>query len=576
MKAFLIKHWGSLLLIAVMGVCVLLMELFCLPANDELYYGSGGIQQGILQGRGNPEWKDFSHIDSLGGVVRQQWTDYTTDSNGRVWIHAVVAAISGARLNWVFDLVSAGFWLFLAYLLMREGGFRHPTVRTYLLTLSLAWWFLWYAEPCMKNAAFAVNYLWMASFAIGMMVLWRRLRHSWWLVPIAFFFGWSQESFSAPMVVALAGGILLRAINREKEVFSPQRIVAWVAMIVGLFLLVNGCGGRGVDKGLVEWVQQGARGIVWVALSSTLSLWPLVAALALCWIVWCWRRKFWSLFLRAPEWWCYLLASAGVACLSMAMCKDSGVRLLYATLLAAVILIIRERNAFPRPKGWMVCVAIGVTVTWMLCVTIVQACIAFTESTMLHLYQASSDGITKVAVIPRGPFITSTYSISKSAPGAQAIEMGKTVYPHILTPWLYETLYKGGWERFIAEAQEIIPGSGLYVPPGHTRCVVKRGKGVLTEVQCEQVRAYFKSKQTPSGIPGLILAHIAPAVPSMDAEFYMPTSCEQLSLVDGTVVTLLSIQTLAEWNQLPHWCTSEHVESPDETSTTNTPLADNQ
>ena len=568
MKAFLIKHWGSLLLIAVMGICVLLMEIFCLPANDELYYGSGGIRQGLLQVNGDPGWKDFSHINSLAGVVRQQVTDYTTDSNGRVWIHAVVAAISGARLNWVFDLVSAGFRLLLAYLLMREGGLRRPNVRTYLFILSLAWWFLWYAEPCMKNAAFAVNYLWMASFAIGMMVLWRRLRHSWWLVPIAFFFGWSQESFSAPMVVALASGMFLRAINREKDVFSPQRIVAWVAMIVGLLLLVNGCGGHGVDKGLVEWVQQGARGFVWVALSSALSLWPLVAALALCWIVWYWRRQLWSLFLHAPEWWCYLFVSVGVACLAMGLRKDMGVRLLYATLLAATILIIRERNAFPRLKEWMGRGVIGITVVWMLCVTAVQACIAFTESSMLRLYQASPDGITKVVAIPRGPFITSTYSISTSAPGAQAIEMGKPVFPHILTPWLYNTLYNGGWERFIAEAQEIVPGSGLYLPPGHTRCVVKRGEGVLTEAQCEQVRAYFKSKQKPSGIPGLILAHFAPAFPPMDAEFYMPTPCERLALADGTVVTLLSIPTLAEWNLLPHWCTSEQAKLPDGTSTT--------
>lgn len=370
------------------------------------------------------------------------------------------------------------------------------------------------------------------------------------------------------MVVALASGMFLRAINREKDVFSPQRIVAWVAMIVGLLLLVNGCGGHGVDKGLVEWVQQGARGFVWVALSSALSLWPLVAALALCWIVWYWRRQLWSLFLHAPEWWCYLFVSVGVACLAMGLRKDMGVRLLYATLLAATILIIRERNAFPRLKEWMGRGVIGITVVWMLCVTAVQACIAFTESSMLRLYQASPDGITKVVAIPRGPFITSTYSISTSAPGAQAIEMGKPVFPHILTPWLYNTLYNGGWERFIAEAQEIVPGSGLYLPPGHTRCVVKRGEGVLTEAQCEQVRAYFKSKQKPSGIPGLILAHFAPAFPPMDAEFYMPTPCERLALADGTVVTLLSIPTLAEWNLLPHWCTSEQAKLPDGTSTT--------
>ena len=105
MKAVLGRLWPWLAL-AVMAVCVLACNVFCVPAHDELSYAFAG-QCTPLEG-------DCPRVSSLGDIVRQQWGDYLRGTNGRVFVHGVVAAFAvGLSLRWMVPLLRpTRRWLF--------------------------------------------------------------------------------------------------------------------------------------------------------------------------------------------------------------------------------------------------------------------------------------------------------------------------------------------------------------------------------------------------------------------------------------------------------------------------------
>lgn len=540
---------------AIMGLCIFLTELFCLPANDEVMYAYGGMTQGCEWMKEESTWKEYSRVSSVADIVHQQYVDYTSGSNGRIWLHTVVATLSGFGFYWLFDLLSMAAWLLLAWLLLREGGIRGRTPWNYLCVLSLAWWFLWYAEPCLMNAAFAVNYLWMACMTIGMMALWRRFKASWWLLPIAFIFGWSQETFSAPMVAALLGGATVRSLTTKRVAITRIQGVALILMVVGLLFMLRGSTVRGTGTSPLGWIEGGIQGVWWVSVSSLFTIWPFIAMLLVAWIVWVSRKSLWTLISRSPEWWCYLCAAGAVACMTMGSLKATSMRFLYSAMVAAMVLILRERHCFKKPPRWMFGCGIAVTVAWMVVAMVIQIRIGLQDKEMLRLYRESMDGVTKESSIAVGPMVSSTYTICHSALGFWEFVYDKEHEPILLSPFLYDELYKGSWERFVASAQEIAPGSGLYAPPNTRQIVVARGNFVASDEQQHILEAYFKGNCYPTGIRGLFAAHINRAFPSDDACLSLPTPRLCLTIADGTTVTLLSIPTLWSFHSTPDWRT---------------------
>lgn len=214
--------WAAL---ALMVACVLALNLFNLPAHDGLAYA-------FFKGE---------RIASLGDVVRQQVAAYH-DSNGRVFVHGVVACFAGFRLYLLFDLVNTAVWFLLVWLLLREGRVRRGAWG-FLLGGAVVWWFFWYAQSCAINAAFAVNYLWVATATLAAMMAWRRAR--WWMLPLFFLYGWSQETYVLPMLAALAGGVCIRSLAGRRLAVTAPQAVAWALMAVGAAFLCLGPGSLG-------------------------------------------------------------------------------------------------------------------------------------------------------------------------------------------------------------------------------------------------------------------------------------------------------------------------------------------
>ena len=76
MKAFWGRNKWPLLGLSLMVVCVLLCNLFCIPAHDELSYA--------FAGQNTPKVGECARVASVGDIVRQQIRDYCQGTNGRV------------------------------------------------------------------------------------------------------------------------------------------------------------------------------------------------------------------------------------------------------------------------------------------------------------------------------------------------------------------------------------------------------------------------------------------------------------------------------------------------------------
>lgn len=544
------SRWAWTLFLT-MGVVVCLINFFALPWGDELFYAFGGMTQCVQV---EPE-ATYPRIATLADIVRQQYVDYTNGVNGRVWLHAIVAFFSGFKLYWLFDILNSAMWFLLGWLLLREGHIQKGSLWNYLFVLSASWWFLWYADTCSMCSAFAVNYLWMACATIVMMALWRRWSNRWWLVPVAFFYGWGQETFTAPMIAALFLGCAIRSVATRRVAITWQQAIAWLAMVVGFLCLLNGSLLRTAEKSSDGWIAGLLEGSVRVGVLSVLHIWPVVLALMVAWILWRSRKTLWALISRSPEWWSYLFVAGGLACMTMNSMSPTP-RLMYAALLAGVLIILLERKSFyrlgiPLRKGVVV-----ITTAWMVYVAGMQVWLGFAGLEMLRFYRADPAGITCFPAIPMGPTVYSAYSLPSGSMGTFQFEFEKGAPPTILTPRLYETLYQGGWERFVAEAQELAPGSGLYAVPETTQVIVMRGDAPITDEQQQLLENFFRPTRFPTGVMGFILVRLRPIAPPEDQYVQLNSTRQTLALTDGNVVTLFSLPHLGSFQPLPDWRTS--------------------
>ena len=524
MKYTWVRYWPWALL-ALMAVCIFAMNVWCIPAHDELSYAFTR----------NPDIPS-SRIGSLSDIVRQQYWDYL-HYNCRVLIHSVVTFFSAFRLYTLFDALNTGMWFLLAWLVLRES---HVTLKkdgkTLFFGACVVWWFLWYAETCCMNAAFAVNYLWTACVTVVMMALWRHLTH-WWMVPLAFLYGWSQETFVLPMLVALAGGAFLRSINERRLVFTSKQAVAWILMLAGACFLCFGPGSFTRAQGVMG---SGADFLLITCVKSTASLLLLGAPVllfgALLWVVWRNRKGLWPMLLRSPEWWCGAAASYGFVCLV----GGSGVivRLSMMLLLSVLILVLRERSVF-RIGNKTQALFFTITLLWMMSATAYQAVIGEDLCQSLRIYRSDPQGITVRKAYSPGIFFCTIYNgIFNRGHGVRfQRELSYPCAPAFFTPWLYDSLYRHP-SLFFAEAKELT-GSGLFVASCEPKAVVMRGHRPLTPNQRDTLVHYFSTlRDNPVGWERLLPGRLRLMFPKPDFHLLTPEDEFRFMASDGQPYTL--------------------------------------
>jgi len=326
---FLVSALGVLAVFA----GVLLMNVYCIPAQDELAYG--------FAGQSTPMAGEVARIATLGDVVRLQLHDYTHGGNGRILVHGVVTLFALLHRPLVFDIVNALVWMAFVLVLMRAGGVT-LSLPNYLRTFLAAFALLWYAQSCSLNSAFAVNYLWMALLTLAMMHLWLARPSAWW-APVFFLYGWTQETFVLPFLFA-AGVECVLSLKFKVSGFGSKtpmshvkcQAVNLVALALGAAGLVLGPGARG--RAGAEYASSfwdTVLGMLAVVPSALLYVAPAILAGLLLLAVR--RTSFRRVFGETPFLSLYLLAAVLMCC---ALPHNFSPRLLMPASLAAFVIIL--------------------------------------------------------------------------------------------------------------------------------------------------------------------------------------------------------------------------------------------
>lgn len=519
-----LRFWPWAIL-GLMAVCVFVMNVWCVPSQDELAYAFTGMAKPIIE--------PVKRISSFPDVVAQQLRDYTTSGgNGRVLLHGVVAMFAGFRLYTLFDALNTVMWFLLVWLVLREGRSSERGGRIFVMGATVCWWTLWYAETCSTNAAYAVNYLWTAVATVAMMALWRHPRG--WLVPLAFVYGWTQEAFVLPLLVALAGGVVVRSLAMRRLTLSTKQAMMWGLILAGSCFLCFGPAARARAGGLLK-VEPLALMVRLVKAQADVVLYPTVVVLgvALVWIVWRRRRALGTFFMEEVEWWIYTVAAYGL----YTICQvEGGIRLLFPCLLGCTVLVIRNREAFRVPVAVGGFVA-GGTLCWMIGAAFTQVRVGQDIAQMCAHYATDPQGITWRPARNLFPFLFSCDIGPHSRDNLQRFqwEVGRQSPPMaVLSPELYAVL-RHEPERFF-DAATPIDGTAFSVRPEWSlRLAARMGDGGRSDFCPTSVKSQREF------MPGRFRLTL---FPSKDCFVSLPSDSFTFVATDGAKCTLKDMEVI--------------------------------
>ena len=515
------RYWFVLVLFV---GAVLAINYWCLPAHDELGY--------TFQGECTPIAGEAHHVQNLMDVVRIQIADYQHGPNGRVFLHGLVCLFSGWELYTLFDFINTGMWFLFVWLLLREGGVKVRSIRTYVIGTSVCFLFLWHVKVCCYNAAFAVNYLWSACITVGFLNLWRRCG-GWWMVPVCFLYGWWMEVFSMPMIAALGCCALIGWVRTKRFPWTVARCVSMAAMILGG---LGCCGSHFVSGRAAETGGQGLPqlivGIGKAYFNLAFGIWPAVLIIAVLLIMWRSWRCILALYDDAPEWWMYFLFGFGVYFLL----GKEGMRLGCPMFMAGTILLIRNRFLFVRLRRLDGALVWGIAF-WMVVGAVIQYRIGDALAEMERVYAADPQGITYRRAIAQGPWgsTVSPHMFNRWHRALYKHKYRHACEPAVLSPHLYQTLYQNP-SAFFAAAEPI--GDGIYRDPVERGYVVQRGDAPLSASEQMRVRAWLGSVGKPSGWRKCLPGRLGIMFPASDFYVALPQSRFVFTAKDGNVYTL--------------------------------------
>lgn len=509
-------------MLALFFVFAVLLNVFSIPAGDELANAFGGQSTTI-----HAEWP---RISSLMDIVRQQYADYM-NATGRVFVHGITAFFSGFRLNYVFDVLNSLLWFLFVFLLMREARIK-LTVRRFACGCMFVFVFWWYSETVHGDIDIATDYILMAVFSLVIMDLWRNPR-GWWSLPVAFVFGWGQETYSLPMLCALLCSAAMRSIKERRFAVTAKQIGFISAMAAGVTMLVMSPGiraraGSSLDFSPVYFILAVAK---WGA-GLVLAVWPALIFLMLAGLLWKNRRRIFAYLYEDLEWWLFFGASLG---LSAVACKSGLYRICSGWIVAGLVLFLKDhKSEFLDAKGVRVFsfAALG----WMAIATAIQVEYGLQNYRMLKIYKADPQGVTWRETIPSAFWdnIVSAGIYNHFHLNIFRLDCDKDVCPIILSRYFYMALYENPAEFF---AKSIKDGE-VYIDPKAEGIAVKIGKVRFSEEEKARLSARLKPKGWRRCLPG----RLRTMFPS-DAEYVnlpTPSKDQQISFVakDGNWYTI--------------------------------------
>ena len=466
-------------MILLLFACVLLMNVFCVPSHDELSYA--------YKGQTTPLVGECERIDSIGDIVRQEAYEYVhAMGGGRIFIHSLVAAFSGFRLYHVFDLMNSLVWMLLIVLIMKEGGVR-LTARRFIITFGIVFVFWWHAENSCMNAAFAINYLWMACVTILIMQLWRRIG-TWLLIPVAFFFGWGQEAFSLPMFGTLSAAAFLQTVRQRRYSLSAKQTVFLLIMLIGALGLVLSPGIRNRAEGNMQFsIGAFVMSLAKWGADLVLAVWPIVLLVCIVWILIRIRHSFIERIYADLEWWLFFVISF---MFNFALCGTGGYRLCSGWELAGIILCIRYRHFFRAIS--LRCFVVAALLMFFISTGIQVAC-GLDNMRMLRSYKENSQGITYRLPVPCPGYAAARGLYAPWHLSLFARELDRNVPPVFFTKKMYDDIYKNP-AKFFAAAERIDEKSGLWVNHSMPYCLLGRAEEIAPEIARSSSKRYFENR----------------------------------------------------------------------------------
>ena len=514
------RNWPWIALLAISVICVILMNVFSIPAHDELSYA--------FMGQSTPSVGFCPRVQSLMDIVRQQSKDYMS-ANGRIFVHGLVAFFAGFHLYYLYDIINSVVWFVFVLLVLKESGVK-INIRHFVcgsLIMFLVWW---YNETVSMNAAFGINYLWMACATLLIMRKWRTL-NSWWWIPIGFLYGWGQETFSVPMIATLCGCIAIKSIKEKRYAISAKQTIFVLAMMVGALGLIMSPGiraraARSVDFSVAHF---SIAVLKWFA-GLALSVWPIVIIFLVLNIICRKRRALRLKMYEDLEWWLFFIASFG---LSLLTCQNGLYRICSGWLMAGIILFLRTTSpSFIESK--LVYGLSYFSFVWLLIGAALQVSYGLSNFKMLRIYSCDEQGVTYREIVPPTLWnnvcsvgIYNTFHLNLFRQ-----EYRKANSPIILSRNLYEVLYENPAKFF----ETCIVDGDVYIYSLVEGLAVKKGRTDFTNEE----KAKLEARVQPKGWRKILPGRLRTMFPSEIEYMELPSKEHQISFTarDGDCYTI--------------------------------------
>ncbi len=235
---------GRIALIALLTLTAIAFFLRCyyrVPSGDELLYEYVWEKDDSTD-LWTPGHEFNRKVSSLSDIIESQVQHYKY-ANGRSIVHSIEQAFTGHTL--LFSILNTAIFLLFTWLIayyVTLGGDRYRSCFLLWLIIFIALLNLFpLRDSLWVSVNYGLNYLWPATMATGVMVLWDRLAKgelsARWNIPMALLgliFGWSHEGF----VVGVSGGMFLYYCFHIRQFRGQAPVLAvpmWISACVMVF-----------------------------------------------------------------------------------------------------------------------------------------------------------------------------------------------------------------------------------------------------------------------------------------------------------------------------------------------------